>query len=193
MEPLEKLRTQHIELLDHCNQLLELLDRQMTVQHAEQTFEELETISTNLAEHLRLEDDFLYPALQIRSQRPIRDTAKRFADTLGGLRQAYADYTGKWSTPEAISDSPADFCNQTRDITAALQVRIEKEERGLFPLLEEHRYSARDVTMWIEDWHCIRLQAADTHGGAIRLTAQEARKFAAALKQFAAHLTEYTS
>ncbi len=192
MESLETLRQQHTRIIEVFDEVAELLDATRLPAEAEQACTLLERLEIQLAEHLRLEDDFLYPALEMRSQKVVRETATRFAEELGGLRLAFAGYRERWPTADSIRLEPDAFVEQTRTVAEALRERIAKEDSRLFPLLEEHRFTTDDLSLWIDDWNRICLLAADTRGGPVGMTAEQAREVGEHLYRYADLLAEQT-
>jgi hypothetical protein len=91
-------------------------------------------LNRHLMAHLVKEDRLLYPALQSSGDAAIAAIAKRFADEMGGLADGYRAYMAAWPSERIAQDWLA-FQLETRNIVDALSLRIEREERYLYPLL----------------------------------------------------------
>ncbi|WP_404369805.1 hemerythrin domain-containing protein [Sphingomonas sp. MMS24-J45] len=84
--------------------------------------------------HLAKEDKVLYPRLLARPE--TRTVAKRFAEEMGDLGEAYKVYTAAWPIDRVEADWPG-FGEATRKMMAALRRRIAREERDLYPRICE--------------------------------------------------------
>lgn len=84
--------------------------------------------------HLAKEDKVLYPRLLARPE--TQALAKRFVEELGDLAETYQAYTATWPIERVESDWPR-FGEATRKVMAALQRRILREERDLYPRIAE--------------------------------------------------------
>lgn len=86
--------------------------------------------------HLAKEDQYLYPHLQTNGAPRAASLAKRFSQEMGGLAAAYLSYTSQWTAQRMAEDWPG-FIADTRKIILALRQRILREERDLYPLIDE--------------------------------------------------------
>lgn len=86
-----------------------------------------------LIAHLALEDRIFYPSLERHGDAQARDTAARFLREMGGLSAAFSTYMSQWSD-DRIARDWSGFCVATQGILSALQNRVEREERLLYPL-----------------------------------------------------------
>ncbi len=93
-----------------------------------------------LIAHLAKEDRLLYPRLQSCGDPRTEMLAKRFADEMGGLAEAYLAYANGWTIDSIAADWPG-FARDTRKIAGALQQRIMREERDLYPMLDAQAQS----------------------------------------------------
>ena len=89
-----------------------------------------------LGSHLKLEDNRLYPALERSSDRTIRETALHYRQEMGGLKRAFADFMTTWATESAIAADPEGFMAAWSAVRRALEVRMEKEDHGLYRMAE---------------------------------------------------------
>jgi hypothetical protein len=89
-----------------------------------------------LIAHLMAEDWVLYPRLISSPEPNIADTARAFSEEMGGLAAAYRNYAGHWTAGAIEADWPG-YCAETRGIIDALTNRILRENRELYPLLDD--------------------------------------------------------
>ena len=54
-----------------------------------------------LIRHLKLEDDYVYPALAQAPEEQLRNTARRFRVEMGGLMRAFEDFDERWPNGSA--------------------------------------------------------------------------------------------
>ncbi len=82
-----------------------------------------------------MEDNFLYPTLKKHPKEEVRDMAHLLSIELGGIKDAFIEYTKRWISADTIELSTALFISETKALATALQHRIKKEENDLFPIL----------------------------------------------------------
>lgn len=88
-----------------------------------------------LVRHLKCEDWALYPRLRATGDLVLNQLAKEFVDEMGHIAGDFAAYDTRW-TPEIIDACWPDFCAETIGILDALAMRIEREDRDLYPVAE---------------------------------------------------------
>ncbi|MGE5545859.1 MAG: hemerythrin domain-containing protein [Solirubrobacterales bacterium] len=87
--------------------------------------------------HLSIEDATLYPRMMAHADLRVRQAAERFQREMGGLKERFDTYRRRWPGPLAISQDPAGFVAETRDILAALKRRIGSEDAELYDLYDK--------------------------------------------------------
>ena len=85
--------------------------------------------------HLKAEDWVLYPRLLASPDGQISSTAREFCEEMGGLAAAYIEYCEQWNA-DAITADWAGYCKDSRELIDALTIRITRENRELYPLLD---------------------------------------------------------
>ena len=135
MSDLAKLRSEHVDLLSIVRRLGDLIDCPNPPPPL-QLFDLRHQLSSTLIAHLKAEDWLLYPRLMASPDRNISSTAREFCEEMGGLAAGYIEYCEKWSA-DAISADWAGYCQDSRQLIDALTIRITRENRELYPLLEE--------------------------------------------------------
>ncbi len=86
--------------------------------------------------HLAKEDQYLYPQIAASTDKRAAAMASKFAADMGGLAAQYLAYVSKW-TPDGIAHEWDAFAVDTRKVMGALRQRILREERDLYPLIEQ--------------------------------------------------------
>lgn len=138
MNALEKYANHHTELSTMIEDLqsiltLEQLSRKPT---AEKAHELLSVLIKKVKQHLSDEDRELYPALLVHEDPRVKSIAWGFISGERPLRRSLDDYH-KRRLKTAVLQSNAAFIEDTRALLAMLTDRFEREERLLFPKLEE--------------------------------------------------------
>ena len=134
MSDIPKLRDEHFRLMGTVGRLRAVIERRMpppqlhllTLRHE---------LSATLIAHLKAEDWLLYPRLLESPDRHVAATARAFSDEMGGLAANYAAHCERWNA-NAISADWRGYCIDLRLLLDALTIRITRENRELFPLLE---------------------------------------------------------
>lgn len=93
-------------------------------------------ISTKLIAHLKAEDWVLYPRLLMSPDRYVAATARVFIQDMGGLAGTFAAYSERWKA-SAIAVDWTGYCRDSSGIIDAIIDRITRENRDLYPLVEE--------------------------------------------------------
>ena len=100
-------------------------------------------LSSTLIAHLKDEDSLLYPQLLSSSDALIAATARTFSEDMGGLADAFQVHCETWTAANIASDWTG-YCDDCRQILDALNIRIRRENRELFPLLEALAHTPDD-------------------------------------------------
>lgn len=130
-------REQHEHLLAAARELDALLDAGALRADGKAARAALSRLSGRLHVHLAMEDRSLYPGLLARPEAPVRDAAARLQEEMGRLRAEVDAYLLRWRSVRDLEDRPEGFVAETRAMLAALEARIRREDRELFPLLDE--------------------------------------------------------
>ena len=134
MSDLIKLRQEHAELIEIVGRLAEVIEQPRPPATSE-LFRLRHQLSSTLIAHLKAEDWVLYPRLLASRITEVAATARAFSDEMGGLAQAYSVYAAKWTANDIERDWRG-YCADTKGIIEALTMRINRENRELYPLLE---------------------------------------------------------
>lgn len=90
-----------------------------------------------LALHLAMEDHVMYPLLRAQADGAAAAAARRSFAEVGGLKDGFDAYRTKWMRPSALEASWEAFAAETRVFLESLRERIGREERELFPALDD--------------------------------------------------------
>jgi hypothetical protein len=82
--------------------------------------------------HLASEDTYLYPALLKSSDERVRRITKTYMDEMGDLSQNYTAFHDAWNTGSKIRADSTGFLRQFHEISAALTIRMDREEQELY-------------------------------------------------------------
>ena len=89
-----------------------------------------------LVRHLKCEDWILYPRLRATGDPDLMHITREFELEMGDLAADYVAYDDKW-TPKRVEAKWAEFGRETAAIFGLLALRIEREERELYPLADK--------------------------------------------------------
>ena len=137
MSRLNNFKRQHREIRELADKISMILNQDLLVQDPMEVRNLLSTLSGKLMMHLAMEDQFLYPNLMESNDSQIQTTAARFSTEMGDLVKVFKDYSEKWLTPSSIKANPDTFIKDSHDIFQALLRRIEREDRELYPLVDQ--------------------------------------------------------
>lgn len=82
--------------------------------------------------HLATEDQTLYPSLAKCADPKVAAMASSFQAEMGGIKQAFEDYSKKWGTPDSIKANAKDFIKDSKAVFDVLGKRIARENNELY-------------------------------------------------------------
>ncbi|MBO9698410.1 MAG: hemerythrin domain-containing protein [Sphingopyxis sp.] len=103
-----------------------------------------------LIRHLKCEDWILYPRLMAAGDAELIRITREFELEMGGLAADFVAYDNKWMRERVAADWPG-FCRETKIVLDLLAMRIEREERELYPLAENLYASAAALGPAVRD------------------------------------------
>ncbi len=98
----------------------------------------LGALSGKLTMHLASEDQFIYPYLMKKHDPKIQETSKQFASEMGSLARVFDDFKNKYLGDVKIKNAPGEFLEVSGKVMEAIEKRIAREEKYLYPLLDEN-------------------------------------------------------
>lgn len=134
---LNRLRQEHAELTSLARQL-SLLVAQSVPPQASKLYELRMRLTSALIRHLKMEDWVLYPSLLQSSNEQVAITARSFSAGMGGLAGDFGDYVKLWDA-QAIESDWKGYQRATVAILQSLALRISREDRDLYSLIETER------------------------------------------------------
>lgn len=135
MKATAELRREHASILRRVSILNGLAASRMTREIAEQTCKSISAIDSLLVAHLRDEDELLYPRLIASQDSEVRRTAETWFEDMSGILGAWIAYRDHWTLDNVLANTDR-FRAATTGILGALAMRIENENRELYPLLD---------------------------------------------------------
>lgn len=136
------LRRQHGELLREAGGLVRSLSAASLRDDAEKASASLARISGKLSVHVEAEVASLKEALSRRTGHPHRADVRRFIADLEAMLASFGAFRCKWSDPVSIRTDPVGFMQETRGLLYVITKTIEREDSGLFSLLDSGRPAA---------------------------------------------------
>ncbi len=88
-----------------------------------------------LVRHLKCEDWILYPRLMATGDTELMRITREFELEMGSLAADFVAYDDKWTARRVAADWPG-FCRETKIVLDLLAMRVEREERELYPLAD---------------------------------------------------------
>jgi hypothetical protein len=134
MPELNRLRKEHVNLAAIAGRLSTLIAKKAPPPSQELYLVRMQ-LGSALLHHLKSEDWVLYPRLWSSSDKRTAVTARVFSAEMGGLSERFKNYTQRWNT-NSIESAWELYQNETQELLKALALRMEREERDLYPLLE---------------------------------------------------------
>lgn len=132
----DRYREQHQELLAIVGDLSKLLNASTLGTNADAARKTLSSLAGKLNVHLAMEDSVLYPTLLKHKDPSVQAKAQKFMDEMGGIKQAFGAYLGKWPTATAIQQDPQGFIQATQGVFQVLGKRIQAEDGDLYTMAD---------------------------------------------------------
>ncbi|HHW14797.1 MAG TPA: hemerythrin domain-containing protein [Firmicutes bacterium] len=136
MAQTDLFRRQHQELLQIVEEISPLLNAGALDKEAVKVRALLATLAGKLKVHLSAEDNALYPKLLNHKDPEVATLARQYQEEMGGLKQAFGEYLSRWPGPAQLQRDLGKFIAETRDIFDALRRRIDKENHGLYAVVD---------------------------------------------------------
>ncbi|WP_378953376.1 hemerythrin domain-containing protein [Pelosinus sp. sgz500959] len=126
---------QHQEQSDLINKIAVHKSEQQVKDNASHISLLLSQLAGKLKMHAIAEDQFLYPTLMNHADPKVKATAQAFYTEMGGLAKTFEGFKNNFMTAKTISSDPENFLVESKKILSALNNRIVKENKELYPLL----------------------------------------------------------
>lgn len=145
MIKLDVLRRQHDAALAMAQRLLELIDSYQPGSSGSPILMQLNRLYGVLRVHLAHEDVVLYPALAGSADPKVARIAHSFVDEMGGLAIELECFARHWSCSASITACFDEFREAANELVLKLAVRIDRENRLLYPLADSLPEARRDA------------------------------------------------
>lgn len=132
---IERFKREHVDLLAAVTSLRGLVQHGVGEQ-AEAIHRQLAAMSSAIKLHLAAEDRVLYPALMKAADPAIARAGRQFQEEMGGLAAAYLAFAARWNLAGKIAADPQGFRDDANSVFKALHLRVQRENRELYPLAE---------------------------------------------------------
>ncbi|MDS4012156.1 MAG: hemerythrin domain-containing protein [Defluviicoccus sp.] len=135
MSNVYRLKRQHAEISKAIDAVLEAIEAGEIAGCAPMLAAQLHEIAALVTSHLRIEDKEVYPTLMVRPETAVSGIATAFREHMGNLAHEFAAFSQRYATAAVIADDEPEFCQATREIFKKLRLRMQREERELYPLM----------------------------------------------------------
>jgi len=132
----DNLRRQHDAALVMSGRLFDLIDSYAGGRDAFAIAMQLTRLVGLLRIHLAQEDVQLYPSLIASEDPEVAKLARIYAEEMGGLATELEIFAQHWSCSASIGGAFDEFREDAHMLLMALSVRIEREDRYLYPLVD---------------------------------------------------------
>jgi len=136
MFKLTDLKNQHDDAMAMADRLIDLIDDYHGEEDALPIAVQFSKLAGLFRVHFAQEDVQLYPELVAMGDREVARLAITYAAEMGGLANELETFVRRWPSSAVIASSFAEFAAAARQLVLALVVRIERENRFLYPLVE---------------------------------------------------------
>lgn len=131
---MDRLRTEHAALITLSRIILQMTKAPQPPRPTELASAR-GLLRDTLVRHLKCEDWALYPRLKATGDPDLVRVTREFELEMGDLAAEFVAYDDKWTGARVETDWPA-FCRETTIMFDVLAVRVEREERDLYPLAD---------------------------------------------------------
>lgn len=137
MSRTDNFRRQHDEILNVAKEISLSLTPDKLNDQVNEVRKLLSSLTGKINVHLSMEDNALYPRMIQGNDANIKLTAQKFMTEMGEIKTVFTDYSKKWFSATSIKNSPMEFIKETKAIFAALEKRIQRENKELYPLVDK--------------------------------------------------------
>lgn len=140
---MERLRAEHAALITLSRIVLDMV-RAPNPPRPTELISARGLLRETLVRHLKCEDWVLYPRLKASGDPELVRITREFELEMGDLAADFIAYDDKWTAARVDAEWP-DFCRETIILFDMLAIRVEREERDLYPLADTLRACVRTV------------------------------------------------
>lgn len=136
MSSLDNLKRQHVEILKLVKDTQNIIKNNNIENDAAEIAVYINNLSGKLKIHLGTEDKFLYPNMLKSEDEKIRMSAETYIYEMGNLFEVFMGFKDEFNTRNKILGCKDEFYKISKVIFDAVEKRILKEDKELYPLLK---------------------------------------------------------
>jgi hypothetical protein len=133
--PTSNFRRQHDELVSLAVELSGVVEAPRTPGSVARIQSVLNRLAGKLQVHKAMEEESLYSDLLSHERQEVRELAQRFQREFGDVYQVFLDFRDQWNGSR-VGDRYDEFVPAARGLIAALAERVERENNGLYALVD---------------------------------------------------------
>jgi len=130
------LKRQHEDIFNIIRGIKAIIQQGNMERDAADIASQINTLAGKLRIHLISEDEFMYPFLLNSENSELKNIAREFIDEMGNISNEFMEYKNRYNTKSKILNDKSKFLVETESIFKALENRIEKENKFLYPLIK---------------------------------------------------------
>ena len=132
---IDKFKHQHGDIKRRIAELRDLA-RAGADTHAEAIAQGIVAMSALIKLHLAVEDQVLYPALQVDSQSDLARLARHYQSDMVPIAAAYDAFARRWNTSQRVREDAQGFRDDANLVLRKLHERMLREDREFYPQIE---------------------------------------------------------
>ncbi len=136
MGNIENLERQHVEIMEEIQYIKKSINSNDLQENASDIAKHISLLAGKLKVHLDSEDKFLYPSLINSENVLVQNIANKYISDMGNLCAVFTEYKNKFNTRSKIISNKEDLVKESKQIVIALENRMHKEDKELYPLLK---------------------------------------------------------
>ncbi len=133
---IDKMKSQHIEIMAKLNKLRELSHAGVS-QHAKEIAQTVISMSSVIKIHLCAEDRFLYPYLKKVNDAELKRMSAKLQCEMADIITQYEAFSRRWNTAEKVSGHDEAFRRDANTVLRQVHERMHKEDHEFYPLVEQ--------------------------------------------------------
>ena len=137
MANIENFKRQHVDIRKNVSAILDIIDGQDMDSNINELTTHINILSGRLLIHLSTEDKFLYPDLLNSTSIEIKKLAEKYIQEMSGLANKFNDFKNRFNTKSKINSDKNTFIIELKAIFKLLEERLNREDRDLYPLLNQ--------------------------------------------------------
>lgn len=133
---INKMKSQHNEIIQKINQLREYSRRGIT-DNAQEIAQTVVNMSSVIKVHLSAEDQFLYPYLEKVEDQKLKRMSLQFQREMADIVVEYEMFSRRWNTASKITGHDEDFRRDANTVLRKVHERMQRENTQFYPLVEQ--------------------------------------------------------